>query len=109
MMSYDNLNKIGRVEPKFPVKKITEVELNCPYKVSAFRSISTQWGDAVLVLLNEEFEFWLPKRLSKRLLIEKPEEYVAVQTDAARGVLLLRFLPGKYKLLQLEVMDKPNH
>ena len=65
-MDLTNLNKIAGGE-YLTTKKLTELETNRHYMVTALKPVNTRFGSKIVAILDEEFQVFLPQRVSLAL------------------------------------------
>ena len=104
-MDFATLNKVARLDEMLPTKKMSDLELNVDYLISEVKEVKTRYGDKLLVCINNEFNVFLPLRLSKTLT-ENPELYEQFKTGVESGSLQMRFLGGKFFKCEFIVSSK---
>ena len=62
-MDLAQLNKIAR-GTFLPTKKLSEVETGRPFAVTDLRTVKTKFGARIVASLAEEFQIFLPKKVS---------------------------------------------
>lgn len=66
-MDLTQLNVIARGEFK-PTKKVSELEKGCNYMITKLKQVETRFGEKVVIELNEEFQLFLPAKVSTALI-----------------------------------------
>ena len=72
-------------------KKLTDLMLDVPYKVSNFRQVKTIYGLKTVIEIEDQFQFFLPARF-QRFFEEKPEQLKLLQSGADSGQLSITHL-----------------
>lgn len=87
------LNNVAKMEAKLALKKISELEVNGKYKVTALHKIHNEYN-GVIATLNDEFNIFLPSRIAK--FMKNDDYFIKIEKAAIDGCLDLIFLGGKY-------------
>ncbi|XP_044005896.1 uncharacterized protein LOC122853838 [Aphidius gifuensis] len=87
------LNNVAKMESKLDVKKMSELEVNREYKVTALQKIHNEYN-GVMATLNDEFNVFLPSRIAK--FMKNNDYFTKIEKAAIDGCLDLLFLGGKY-------------
>ena len=104
-MDLTKLNKVARSKEFLPTKKMSEMELDTDYLITDVKKAETRYGDKVLVYINNQFNVFLPLRMS-RTLLDNPELYEQFQNGVESGSLKMRFLGGKYFQCEFNCVGK---
>lgn len=94
-MDVEKINSAILVEDFPPTKKMAELEVGVYYSVTEIKMVSTKFGPSTLVSLDNEFNVFLPKRISK-ILHEETDQFNAFNTAVAEKRLYLRYIGGQY-------------
>lgn len=71
-MNFEYINQIGRME-YLPTQKLINLTVEKKYKISLIEKVKTKYGDKVFVELEDSFGVFLPGRMSKVFIEEKPD------------------------------------
>lgn len=106
-MDCEKINKVCRMDDFLPTKKISELDVQKDYKVTAFKSVTTKFGLKTMVVIEDEFTIFLPSRISKAF--NDDQEQLKMHEDAAaENRLHLRYLGGKYNQCEF-IYDKTEN
>lgn len=83
-----DLSKLNDLMTFLPRKKLSDLYPLVKHEVTLLRKVNTKYGEKVVARLNDEFEIFLPKPISKAL-VEDPVLFEQVQTDSRNGKLLI--------------------
>lgn len=101
MDSILKLNKIALLADFLPTKKLADLNVNDIYHVTDLSQVTTKYGLKAVVHLNDEFQAFLPKRISDAF--EKdPVMFANMSQTVIAGQLLLKYLGGGAKMNQIE-------
>jgi len=87
------LNNVAKMEDELDLKKMSELEVDRKYKVTALQKIHNQYN-GVMATLNDEFNVFLPSRIAK--FMKNNDYFTKIEKAAIDGCLDLLFLGGKY-------------
>ena len=87
-------------------KKISELETNKNYQITAFKRAYTKFGSKLMIALNGAFVIFPSARISK-VLPENTDQPQLYEAAAAEDQLHLRFLGGQYN--QCEFTSNMNN
>ncbi|CAG5100655.1 Protein of unknown function [Cotesia congregata] len=94
-MDYSKVNVIGRCEDFLPSKKLSELEVNNIYTISDVKSVKANYGNTIIVSIDNEFSVFLPSRVAK-ILLDDPKLLEDMIKNAKENHLGLNYLGGKY-------------
>lgn len=66
-MDLAQLNAIARGQFK-PTKKVADLKKDYKYMVTKVKQVSTRFGDKVVVEIDDEFQMFLPSKVSEALI-----------------------------------------
>ncbi|KAK0076800.1 hypothetical protein PV326_010534 [Microctonus aethiopoides] len=104
-MNFDKLNEVSRLNNFFRTKSWNELEVDKNYSVSGIKIVKTKFGDNIVLILDEEFEVFLPSRIKKYLLNDR-KQYELFTETTPEGKLTMRYIGGKYKNCEFSYTDK---
>lgn len=94
-MDLSVINKVSRMDNFLPTKKFVDLEPGKTYKITGLKQINTTFGGQVTMELENEFQVFLPARISKAFQ-EHPEEFQQMAQASIENHLYVRPLGGKY-------------
>ena len=65
-----DINSLNNLLVYLPRKKVADLYPHVEYQVTALRKVNTNFGQKVVAHLNDEFQIFVPKLVSKALLQE---------------------------------------
>lgn len=104
-MNFDKLNEVSRLNNFLPTKSWNELEVDKNYTVSGIKTVKTKFGDSIVLILDEEFEVFLPLRIKKYLLNDR-QQYELFTEATTEGKLMMRYIGGKYKNCEFSFTEK---
>ena len=81
-------------------KKIYELEVETPYKITFAKIINTKYGNSVLLHLNESISTFLPKRYSAVVKEKQIDQLIGITlsiTSIEDKMVTLNFIKNKKK------------
>ena len=93
-MDLAKFNEIARGD-YLPTKKVTELEKNHNFLVTALKSVKTRYGDRFVADLDDEFRIFLPTRVS--IALEKDGDFRLKLDDAIQHSKLFVTYLGENK------------
>ena len=84
-MNQSAINKVGR-GGYLPTKKISELLNGKEFKVTRVKNVSTKYGEKVVVHLEDQFQMFLPKRVSDAILADN---HLLNQMNSADNLFLI--------------------
>ena len=94
-MDLTKLNKVARLDNMLPTKKMSELEMHTDYLISDVKEVKTRYGDKLLVTIDNEYNVFLPLRMS-RTLLDDPVLFEHFKKGVKSGSLRMQFLGGKF-------------
>ena len=76
-MNLSTLNEIAERSNFLPTKKVTELNKDNRYRVTALKEVKIRFGIKVVAELDESFQIFLPERISSAIL--KDEEFFLIK------------------------------
>ncbi|KAK0071449.1 hypothetical protein PV325_012919, partial [Microctonus aethiopoides] len=67
-MDFSKLNEVSRLENFLPTKSWNELKDESLYPVTSVKSVKTKFGQSIIATINDEFNVFLPKRITEFLL-----------------------------------------
>lgn len=95
-MDFTKINEVGRLESSFlPTKKLTELEKDENFRVTAVRQVTTKFGPRIIVDVDNIFSVFLPARMAK-LLTDDGDAFSKLTCASEQNRLFMRYLGGTY-------------
>jgi len=99
MFNFDKINKVAEAPAFLPTKRITELEFDYKYKITKVSSIKTKYGQKIVITIQDEFNVYLPARLTGMLLENEQELKLLVQA-AGENHLYFKYMGGPHNKCQ---------
>lgn len=65
-MDFSKINNAAKFN-KLPTRRVKDLEKNNKFLITKLRDVTTQYGQKVVAVVDNEFQFFLPKRISDML------------------------------------------
>lgn len=89
-MDLNEINTAANCSTTFlPTKKLTELNIGSVYKIVKLKKCVTMYGSRIVVVINNEFDIFIPERVSKLLLIN--DKYEKFNEKASKDQLFLKY------------------
>ena len=81
-----DLARLNEVASYLPLKKMSDLEITHDYMLTALKKVDTKYGVKVVAHLDEQYQVFLPKRISDSLV--KDKEFFNQIADCANRMQL---------------------
>ena len=104
-MDFDSLNNVARGSQR-NLKKISELELNCPYSIERVVKVTTKYGPKVTANLEGSEDCYLPCRVSNELLANDEEQLKTFQDRLKTHFVTVQRIEGRWNPILFNSVER---
>ncbi|KAK0071592.1 hypothetical protein PV325_012470 [Microctonus aethiopoides] len=94
-MDFSKLNQVSRLENFLPTKSWNELKDESLYPVTSVKRVNTKFGQSIIATINDEFNVFLPKRITE-FLLKDDNVYNRISEASTNSKLTIHYIGGKY-------------
>lgn len=100
-MDFTRINQVGLLEALLPFKKLSELELQKDYRVTALKNSQTRWGSRFVMDLDNQCSCYLPERFVK-VFEDASELFKQMSEAAANNNLIMQYHGTKFNKIEFK-------